>query len=129
MLFSSKTDLTNIAIVGNFNCLFNSKSSSESNLIFMKSLPYSPVLLSFMASMTFFIPSQRSVNFFNTSLFLSAGSKSFHFYFYFNMFNYFTNHQIKRIYTINILIVINIFNCDASNAVNTNTFKRLFVNF
>ena len=52
----------------NFNGLFNGKLSCALNLIFIKSLPYSPFLPSFIVYI--------SVHFFNTSSFSSAESKT-----------------------------------------------------
>ena len=62
--------------MGNFNGLFSGKLSFVSNLIFMKSLPYSPSLPSFIVSILFLIPPQSSVYFLNTSLFSSGESKT-----------------------------------------------------
>ena len=58
-----------------FNGLFNGKSSSVSNLVFVQCLPYlhSP---SFMFSILFLIPLQSSFYFFNTSSFSSEESKT-----------------------------------------------------
>ena len=39
------------------------------------------------------------------------------------------NKEIQSIYTVNIFIIINFFNFDASNVVNTNAFVRFFVDF
>ena len=109
--------------------LFNDKSSSVSNLIFVKPLPYlhSP---SFMLSILFLMPSQSSLYFFNTSLFSSEESKTKYFFllFFFDMFNYFTNLQIQRIYNMYIFM-INFINCNIFNAVNTNFFVRLLSTF
>ena len=60
----------------NFNGLFNANLSSVLNLIFIKSLPYSPFLPPFIVSISFLIPFQSSVYFFNTSLFSSVESKT-----------------------------------------------------
>ena len=74
--FIFKIHLTTIVIVGIFNGLFNGKSSSVSNLFFIKSLSYSPTLPSFIVSMSSLIPSQSSLYFFNTSLFSSEECQS-----------------------------------------------------
>ena len=130
---SSKIHLTIIVNRCKFNSLFNGKLSSVLNLIFIKSLPYSPFLPPFIVSISFLIPSQSSVYFFNTSYFSSAESKTkyllpfftsiFFFFFSFflrsmqlqlnrvalNMSIYFTSHQMQRIYTVNIFAIINLF--------------------
>ena len=74
-----QTVLTIIVNMCRLHGLFNGKSSSGSNLIFVKSLPYlhttelhSPP---FIVSILFLIPSQSSVYFLNTSLFSSEESK------------------------------------------------------
>ena len=131
---SSKMDLTTIVIVGNFNCLFNGKSSSQSNLIFMKSSLVLPLFMVFYHYLWFLIPSQNSLYFFSTCSFLSAEcnsieSKTKYLRPFFPQCTICANHQTERIYTMNIFIIINLFNCDLSNVVNTNTFVRLFVYF
>ena len=90
---SSKIHLTIIVNRCKFNSLFNGKLSSVLNLIFIKSLPYPSFLPPFIVSISFLIPSQSSVYFFNTSYFSSAESKtkyllpfSLQFFFFFFIF-------------------------------------------
>ena len=113
--FIFKTHLTTIVIVEIFNDLFNGKSSSVSNLIFIKSLSYSPILPSFVVSMSILIPSQSSLYFLILLCFhlesanLLNQKLSIVFIIFFDMSNCFTSHQIQRIYTMNVFIIINFF--------------------
>ena len=96
----------------------------------MKSLPYSPSLPQFIDSISCLIPSYSSVyslifpSFHLQNQKLNIYSRFFFLFFFFNMSIYFTNGQIQRIFTVNILIIIKFFNCDVSNVVNTNAFLR-----
>ena len=75
----------------NFNGLFNGKLSSVLNLIFIKSLPYSPFLPPFIVSISFLILSKQSVYFFNTSLFSSVKQKL-------NIYSYFFLQYLHLLY-------------------------------
>ena len=55
---------------------FIPQSQSDSNLILIKSLSYLPVLLPFMVSISFLIPSQSYLYFFNIFFFSSVGYNS-----------------------------------------------------
>ena len=128
---SLNTDLTIIVNMCIFNSLFNGKSSSVSILIFVKSFPCLHPLefhsASFVFSVLFLISSQSSLYFLILLCFhlknqkLNISSIAF-----FNMSNYFTKHlhynYFTLIYTINIFIIINVFNCNVANVVNTNIF-------
>ena len=70
-----KTNRNIIVILWSFSVSLKGKLSSESNLIFMKSFLNSPGLLPFIVSIQFLIPSQSSVYFVNTSLFLSVKTR------------------------------------------------------
>ena len=124
----SKTHLT-ITVSNYFSALFKGKLSSDLNLIYMKSFLYSPSLPSLILLIRFSTPSQTSVYFVNTSLFLSIEAKVFISITFFNLFIYFTNNQMQWINTINIFIITNTFHYDISDIINTNVFVWLFVFF
>ena len=65
-----------IVNICSFNGLLHGKLSSVSNLIFMKSLPYSASLPPFIVLISFLMPSQSSVYFSSTFLFASVESKT-----------------------------------------------------
>ena len=69
-------DLTIIVNMCSFNNSFNGKLLSVSNLIFRRFSPYLPSLPPLTVLISFLIPSQSSVYFFNTSLFSSVKSKA-----------------------------------------------------
>ena len=114
-----------------FNGLFNSKLWSVLNLIFVKSLPCSPSLPPYIVLISFLIPSQSSVYFSHTSLFLSVESKTKYLLPLFSSICPSTSPIIrfKRIYTVNIFIIITLFKCDVSNVININVSVRLFADF
>ena len=117
-----------------FNGLFNGKSSSVSNLIFVKSLPYlhSP---SFMTSISFLNPSQSYLYFFNTSLFSYVGCSSdelktkYLFPLFSLVCSIYQSLDTKDLHYEYIFLIIKFFNCNVSSVVNTNIFVRLFVYF
>ena len=69
--------------------------------------------------------------FFISSLFSSVESKIKYLFtpFFFNLSVCIINKQIQRVYNVNIFTIIDFFNWDISNVVNTNVFKWFFVNF
>ena len=132
----SKIYLTIIVNMCSFNSIFNGKLSSVSNLIFMESLIYSPFLPPFIVSISFLIPFQSSVYFFNNSSFSSVESKTkyrniySHFFLQRSSTQYF--HLLYQLSNtkdlpVNIFTIINFFNCNVSNILNINVFVRFFV--
>ena len=124
------------AVKCSFNSIFNGKLSSVSNLTFMESLIYSPFLPPFIVSISFLIPFQSLVYFFNTSLFSSVESKTK----YLNIYSHFflqrsSTQYVHLLYQlsntkdlpVNIFTIINFFNCNVSNILNINVFVRFFV--
>ena len=69
------------------------------------------------------IPSGITI-FFKTSLFLSGEENTEDLFALFlsNVFIYFSNNQIQRIYNMNSFIITIIFDCDVSNVININAF-------
>ena len=129
MLSSWKTDLKITVNIWSLNILFKSRLLFELNLIFMKSLQYSPSLSSILSA-RLLIPYESSEHFFNTSLFLSVEAKfSTYFQFFVNVSAYFTNNKIERIYTINTIIITNTICCYIFKTININTFVWLLVYF
>ena len=93
----------------NFNGLFNANLSSVLNLIFIKSLPYSPFLPPFIVSISFLIPSKSSVYFLLLSFHLQNQKLNIYSHFFRTQYvyllyqlsnakdlhcKYFHNHQI-----------------------------------
>ena len=111
-----------------FNCLFNGKLSSVSNLIFMKPLPYSPFLPTFVVSISFLIPFESSVYFFNTSFSSSVESKTKYLLPFFSSIcpSIYQLSDTKDLHC-EYFTILNIFNCNVSNIVNINVFVQFFV--
>ena len=116
-----KIHITIIVNRCNLNGLFNDKLSSALNLVFIKSLLYSHFSTElhsppFIVLISFLIPSQCSVYFFNTSLF-HLWSQKLNIYFHYFLWYAHLLYQLSdtKDYAVNTFLMTNFFNCDISN--------------
>ena len=123
--------------IWSFSVLFKSKLSSELNLIFMKSFPYSPGL-SFVFStelnsiLSLILPQSFLCFVYPFFLFVKQKIKHLFIYLIFNAFICFFSNYVQRVSNVNFYIIIRIFLCEiniSKYVVNINVSVWVFVYF